>query len=130
MTTICMHGSPLSRHDNRDLWHSYDYRSYGIIAEPYFDIDFNRVFYATDTGRSWKNTSASIRDRVETKFTIPINSTRHFIERIDQQQLPRQLMITLHPQRWHDHRLPWTAELLGQTAKNVIKRGLAKVQRR
>ena len=34
--TICMHGSPLSKWDNRDLWKRYDYRDYGIIAEPYF----------------------------------------------------------------------------------------------
>jgi len=128
--TVCMHGSPLSRHDNRDLWQTYDYRAYGIIGEPYFDVDFNKVFYATDTGRTWKNTSASIRDRVETNFSIPINSTRHFIERINRQQLPRQLMITIHPQRWHDPGLPWAAELLGQTLKNGIKIALAKVRRR
>ena len=30
--TICMHGSPLSKWDNRDLWKKYDYRNYGIIA--------------------------------------------------------------------------------------------------
>jgi len=30
--TICMHGSPLSKWDNRDLWKRYNYRDYGIIA--------------------------------------------------------------------------------------------------
>jgi hypothetical protein len=29
--TACMHGSPLSRHDNRELWKSHDYRDLGII---------------------------------------------------------------------------------------------------
>lgn len=29
--TICMHGSPLSKYDNKDLWQHYDYRKYGII---------------------------------------------------------------------------------------------------
>jgi len=51
--TVCMHGSPLSKWDNRDLWETYDYRDYGIIAEPYFDVDFNEVLYLTDTGRRW-----------------------------------------------------------------------------
>jgi len=46
-----MHGSPLSKYDNRKIWEKYDYRDYGIIAEPYFDIDFNEVFYMTDKGR-------------------------------------------------------------------------------
>jgi hypothetical protein len=64
--TICMHGSPLSKWDNRDLWKRYDYRDYGIIAEPYFDLDFDEVFYLTDTGRSWNNSKASVRDKVGT----------------------------------------------------------------
>ena len=38
--TICMHGAPRSRCDGRDLWKQYDYHDYGIIGEPYFDVDF------------------------------------------------------------------------------------------
>ena len=49
--TICMHGNPFSKWDNRELWGKYSYRDFGIIGEPYFDIDFNKVFYLTDTGR-------------------------------------------------------------------------------
>jgi len=49
--TICMHGSPLSKYDNKEIWKKYDYRDYGIIAEPYFDVDFDKVFYMTDKGR-------------------------------------------------------------------------------
>ena len=49
--TICMHGSPLSKFDNRKIWDKFDYRDYGIIAEPYFDVDFDKVFYMTDKGR-------------------------------------------------------------------------------
>jgi len=46
-----MHGIPLSKFDNRLLWAKYDYRDFGIIAEPYFDIDFDEVLYLTDTGK-------------------------------------------------------------------------------
>ncbi len=53
VSTVCMHGSPLSRVSNLDLWKKYDYRGLGIIAEPYLDIDFDEVFYLTDTGRRW-----------------------------------------------------------------------------
>jgi hypothetical protein len=44
--TICMHGSPLSNWDNRNLWKRYDYHDYGIIGEPYFDLDlvYNRCW--------------------------------------------------------------------------------------
>ena len=30
--TICMHGSPRSKFDGRDLWKDYDYHDYGIIG--------------------------------------------------------------------------------------------------
>jgi len=66
--TICMHGSPLSRISNLDLWKRYDYKGLGIIAEPYLDIDYNQVFYITDTGRKWNNKASSIRDRVDSRF--------------------------------------------------------------
>ena len=62
--TACMHGSPLSRHDNKDLWKNFDYHELGIIGEPYFDIDFNEVLYLTDTGRRWDGSKVSIRDKV------------------------------------------------------------------
>ena len=62
--TICMHGSPLSKYDNKKIWEKYDYRDYGIIADPSFDIDYDEVFYITDTGRAWNHTTASVRDKV------------------------------------------------------------------
>jgi hypothetical protein len=64
VSTVCMHGSPLSRHDNRDLWKRHDYRRLGLIGEPYLDVDFSRVLYITDTGRRWDGDRVSIRDRV------------------------------------------------------------------
>ena len=48
--TICMHGSPMSKHDNRLLWDHYNYRDLDLIAEPYLDVDYNEAFYITDTG--------------------------------------------------------------------------------
>jgi hypothetical protein len=62
--TICMHGSPLSPYDNRMLWSKYDYRDYGVIGEPYFDLDFSNVAYYTDTGRRWDGDSVNVRDKV------------------------------------------------------------------
>lgn len=63
--TICMHGSPLSKFDNRKIWQKYDYRTLGLIGEPYFDVDFDEVFYLTDTGRRWDGDSVNLRDKAE-----------------------------------------------------------------
>jgi len=65
--TICMHGSPLSKYDNKLLWKYYDYKKLGILAEPYFDIDFNQLFYLTDTGRCWDGHRFNVRDKPMTR---------------------------------------------------------------
>jgi hypothetical protein len=120
--TICMHGSPLSKHDNRDLWKHYNYRDFGIIGEPYFDMNFDEVFYLTDTGRTWNNKGISIRDKVNTKLKLTFTSTSDIIKNID--SLPDKVMLNFHPQRWNDNWLPWLTELFFQNSKNLIKRYL------
>ncbi len=45
VSTVCMHGSPLSGIDNLDLLRKYDYKRLGLVAEPYLDFDFNQMFY-------------------------------------------------------------------------------------
>jgi len=126
--TICMHGSPLSRIDNKKIWEKYDFRDYGIIADPAFDVDYDEVFYITDTGRSWNNTSASVRDKVKSKFEINIKNTHHLIEKIKRSELPDKIMLNVHPQRWHDAFVPWASELVRQNFKNVLKRCLVKLR--
>lgn len=120
--TVCMHGSPLSKYDNRDLWKKYDYRELGIIGEPYFNIDYSKVFYLTDTGRKWNSTDTSIRDKVASSFHIEIRNTQHLIQLIREGKLPDQVMINTHPQRWNDNLLLWTRELFCQTIKNQGKK--------
>ncbi len=124
--TICMHGSPLSRWDNRDLWKHYSYRDFGIIGEPYFDVDFNEVFYLSDTGRKWNHAGASVRDRVQSGFDIPVKSTFHLIALAEKEALPHKMMITVHSQRWHDRVLPWVKELVWQNVKNVAKSAVSR----
>jgi hypothetical protein len=147
--TICMHGSPLSKWDNRDLWKKYDYRDYGIIAEPYFDLDFKDVFYITDTGRRWNGDKVSVRDKVEgtgvslredqkvrrsegekikdkrqgTKVKdLRFRYTWDIIKAAEKGLLPDKIMLNTHPQRWTDNPVEWTKELVWQNFKNVIKK--------
>ncbi len=120
--TICMHGSPLSKYDSKDLWKSYNYKGYGIIAEPYFDVDFNQVFYLTDTGRKWDGHNTSVRDKVQTNFTQTYHQTSQIIEAINTDTLPDQVMFTFHPQRWNDNMFLWSKELIFQNAKNIVKK--------
>jgi len=120
--TICMHGSPLSKWDNRELWKKYNYQDFGIITEPYFDIDYDDVLYITDSGRSWNKTKAVIRDKVNTKFSYDIKNTTELINMISEGLLPDKIIINTHPQRWSDPGFFWLNELIFQNLKNQIKR--------
>jgi hypothetical protein len=121
VNTICMHGSPMSQWDSRLLWKYYDYKDFRIIGEPYCDTNFNEVFYITDTGRKWNNTSISIRDKVNSDFNISIKSTENIIALIERDLLPPKVMINIHPHRWFDFGFYWYKELLLQSLKNLVK---------
>ena len=124
ISTICMHGSPTSKWDSKDLWNKYSYLDYEIIAEPYFDINFNEFAYFTDTGRSWNRKDSSIRDKVVTKYKFNFKTTKQIIDNIH--FLPEKIMITAHPQRWNDKAIPWVKEIIFQNLKNQIKKIIIK----
>ena len=126
--TICMHGAPMSKYDGRELWKYYDYQAYGIIGEPYLDVDFSDVFYLTDTGRCWDGYKVSVRDKIPVyqdqwvEQGLVFHTTNDLLQSIHADRLPKHIMITTHPQRWTDDVLLWTKELLMQSMKNCIKR--------
>lgn len=127
--TICMHGSPLSKWDNRLLWKEYDYRDFGLIAEPYFDVDFRKVLYLSDTGRQWNKTRSSIRDKVEASpICHSFSSTFDLTEAFRNGDLTNHIMQNIHPQRWSDGILQWSQELVSQNLKNQVKKAIVKVR--
>lgn len=133
VSTICMHGSPRSQFDNKALWSKYNYRDLGIIGAPYFDVDFNNVFYLTDTGRRWDGWKVSVRDKVPQQEDWirrgwVYHSTKDIIKAIESDNLPNQVMMTFHPQRWNDAMVPWTKELILQNMKNVVKKKVIQVR--
>ena len=121
VSTICMHGSPMSKYDSKDMWKDYNYKDYEIIGEPYFDVDFNDVYYLTDTGRKWDGDKVSVRDRVSSSFTLSFHTTEEIIGAINKEKLPNKVMFTFHPQRWNDNYFMWFKELILQRLKNIIK---------
>lgn len=149
--TICMHGSPASKWDNRDLWKTFNYTDFGIVGEPYFDLlsseneRAGNLLYLTDTGRMWDGDKYNVRDKIRTNKRIASQSQtgldktmRKDIYSAGNRDLKMhtsfdvidwlrsvadkdQIMITTHPQRWTDNSLEWYSELLKQRVKNLIK---------
>lgn len=119
ISTICMHGSPMSKHDSKDIWKKYDYKKLKIIGEPYFDTDFSKMLYLTDTGRKWNGDKVSVRDKVDSPYKFDLKSTEDVIKNIP--LFPNQIMFTFHPQRWSNSPLIWMQEIILQRTKNVVK---------
>ena len=131
--TICMHGNPMSKYNEHDLWKQYDYRALGIIGESYLDTDFADVFYLTDTGRRWDGYKVSLRDRIPmyqedwVSRGLVYKSTDD-IMKASANSLPDHIMLTVHPQRWTDNRRQWVKEIMCQRVKNIFKRLIFKIK--
>lgn len=123
VTTVCMHGNPLSKWINKDLWTKYNLKDFGIIGEPYLSIDYTRVLYLTDTSRRW-NSMFSVKDIVDVnQATEKIKSTDDVIRMINNAHMD-QICILAHPNRWSDSFSGWLIELILQSIKNIGKHGI------
>jgi len=120
--TIAMHGRPTSKWDSRLLWDKYDYKEYGIIFEPYFDIDFQEVLYITDAGRAWDNDSINLRDKVTSDFNFKFANTAQIISDINSETLPKKILINIHPEHWAEETIEWYKILIIRKIKNYIKK--------
>ncbi len=130
--TIAMHGAPLSRFDNRALWHNQDFLRYGLAGEAYLSIDFSKVRYLTDTGRCWNAGATNLRDRaVSASLAPPADPPHSTADLIDQvlSQRHRQMYITCHPERWASGVPEWLAIYCKDAAVNLVKRALRLLKR-
>lgn len=132
VSTICMHGSPRSPYDSKDIWKQFDYKTLDIIGEPYLSTDFSKMLYLTDTGRRWDGYKVSVRDKIEDFQEVwnakgwVFHSTDDIIKALQDNILPDQLMITTHPQRWFNFGFGWMKELMMQNAKNIVKTAIVR----
>jgi hypothetical protein len=111
VNTICMHGSPFSKYNNRDLWNHYDYHTYGIIGEAFlsFEQENKSLHYLTDTGRTWSG-KQSLRDVIRTPPDkdnhLSLDTTDDLIAWIAGGG-GKKLYLTIHPERWSANKGEW-----------------------
>lgn len=119
--TICMHGSPLSPYDNRDLWKRYDFKNFDIEGEAYLSMAGRDVQYLTDTGRNWCG-KHSVRDVMPgTSATMPaVETTRGLIMWI-RSSMEGNLYLTVHPERWALTNSEWVVGSITDIAVNIGK---------
>ncbi len=127
--TISMHGNPLTRWDNRDLWRKYDFTSLGILGEAY--LSFDDVVYLSDTGRTWGH-GYKVKDWLPNggsreagrSVASGLQTTYDLIRLVETGQNHR-LYLNTHPERWADGTLGWMVSLMKDKAVNTVKRALS-----
>lgn len=122
--TVCMHGNPLTRHDNREMWtDGRRFEEYGLLGEAYLSMDFADVTYFSDTGRTWQDGALKIKDHTmgDGEKHVQATTTDSLIDLISTEDVPR-LCLLAHPNRWAEGTLEYVLELTKDTGTNVGKR--------
>lgn len=128
ITTICMHGSPLSRYDNRDLWNHYDYKDFGIKGEAYLSIN-QEISYFSDTGRTW-NGNNNVRDHLpgNRSSRLCFHSTDNLIQFIKDENDPA-IYLVVHPERWAVNNLEYPYLYCNDMLANIAKKAAGVLQK-
>ncbi|MDD5141894.1 hypothetical protein [Methanoregula sp.] len=123
--TICMHGSPLSKFNNLDLWKKYEYSRFGIIGEAFLSV--KNIPYFSDTGRSWSGEN-NLRDHIDEKECIGIcHSTDDLIKKIQQNSFSK-LYLNIHSERWATSNRDWIYQQCFDECVNIGKKVIRRVR--
>jgi len=127
--TAACHGSPLSRWDSLTLWSHAAPTDFDLAGEAYIDIDYSAVAYYTDTGRTWAQSAANLRDQVGAvpSFYRPVSSSRELMRVITDERVPA-LCIQTHPERWSATGPQYLRSLLLDLATNALKTVIRRVR--
>ena len=115
-----MHGSPLLKWKDSDLWDDYDYEDFDVVAEAFLSFKDKKIQYYTDTSRRWDSHRTNVRDKVETKLkSVEVKTTFDLIDTIP--RIDNDIYINVHPQRWDDNLISWAYQKVSQNIKNLGK---------
>lgn len=118
--TVSMHGSPLSRWNNLDLWQTYDFKAYDV-EEAYLSIDYLKLYYFTDTGRGWDAERYNLRDHAPSRRPSErVRTTNDLIDFL-RTSPERSVLINAHPNRWTTGWLAWSVSAVSDWAINQAK---------
>lgn len=123
--TVCMHGNPLSPHDNRDMWTEAEFSEYKLLGEAYLSADFTDLTYFSDTGRTWEDGALKIKDHTmgEGEKSVQVATTFELIGLLLTEEIDH-AYILVHPNRWAGSYPEYISEQAKDTAVNIVKRGL------
>ena len=120
VTTIAMHGSPLARESNLTIWEHHNLCEEGV-KDVIRSADFSQFAFFTDTGRTFGESKANLRDFVGAKEVFSdIRTSDDLIAFLARKAHPR-VYLSVHPERWTNHPVGWAGQLARDKVINGIK---------
>lgn len=113
VSTVCMHGNPFSRWDNRDFWKHFSLPQFNLLGEAYVSVRDLELFYVTDTGRGWNRAAYNLKDTfsdVSVRLIPSLSNTWELIDLICSQNYQK-IYLQIHPNRWSRRWLEWHRQL-------------------
>jgi hypothetical protein len=120
--TIVMHGSPLAKFSNMDIWKYHSFAESGV-KDCILSAHWSDFTFFTDTGRSFDARWTNLRDKIGGKRAARVSTSAGVAAYLTTQRPPL-VQINIHPERWADGVWPWTRQLAVDTAANAVKLGL------
>ena len=123
--TVCMHGTFLTKYDNKDIWKEQKLSNFDLLGEPYLSIDYTRFAYFSDSSRTW-SFNKKIKDMVNVlPLDVQPRGTDELIEIIKMGELGNICILT-HPIRWSKdiraYSTRYTLDLIYNMGKTLIQR--------
>jgi len=127
--TVCMHGNPLSPHDNREMWTDPEapgFDAYDLLGEAYLSMAFDDVTYFSDTGRTWRDGALKIKDHTMGEGEKRANpDTTAELAALFREGAVERACVLAHPERWADSLPELLLARSTDGAVNAVKRGMA-----
>jgi len=126
--TISMHGKPLSRWNNLDLFRETGKlnrvkQDLQILGDVVLDIDYSGFAFISDTGRNFRN-AHNHRDRVANALNVSFANLDEVKDAVRMKKF-RKICIQFHPERWNapgaEYMLQWSMDHLMIVAKSLVR---------
>jgi hypothetical protein len=128
ISTMCMHGSPLSSQNNMTIWDHIDYADYNV-KDAVLDLDWAPYVYFGDTGRTFHSGGATnLRDYLgDASHADDVRTSADVMAFLGERR-SEHVHISTHPERWSDNTILWATQWSRDVAANTVKRMLKLVR--
>lgn len=128
VSTICMHGSPLSKENNMTIWKHWSFEDYGL-KDCILSHDYTGHAFFTDSGRTFGVSGANLRDEIANADVFPlVRSTNDLCEFVRLKSSTK-IMVSCHPERWTDNATNWLSQFAKDQLANTAKHGIRHIRK-